>query len=514
MSTPGIGIDTHASSGAGSFAVANEAYVWLERLSGGSLNGFKLVPEPSLTSPDDDGSLYVVGDGATGTNWAGHDGELALWLNGAWLFKPVLTPNTGAPSIGAGGLRFLIAGNAPDTDGTGTHPNRAAEARFNSGAWTVDNLAATGPPTNYDGVTGDGIPGDYRIGSRWVHGGGDKEYICTSSTPSASVWVETTASGGVGSGDPDQFLWATINGDTGTTTADAIADVLSIEGNGQFGLSTSITGDTLQITQAFASQDSNGCLLSTDFVDFFRARFASSNPIVAGFGTTGAPTSPNDGDAYVIGGTPTGGTGTNWQDLGLVQNDIAIWHAATSSWVKHTSVGGEVIRTPSSTGLDSPWLGNGEYPLAFTASNLTYCSREQRWYPLADIVTEQPYYTGKFDPNNSLPSWRVYRFETGPGDTGAGATGWTENGTGTSWSFSYLWSTANTPFTPNNSALREVTGSIENSGGAYVFPAIIVTIPNIIISLKATGNGAVLNSNSDVSLANYFLQIRTEYVPA
>lgn len=47
-------------------------------------------------------------------------------------------------------------------------------------------------------------------------------------------------------GDPDQNLWATFNGDAGTTTANTITDTFII--NGGSGISTSIVGDTLTIT--------------------------------------------------------------------------------------------------------------------------------------------------------------------------------------------------------------------------------------------------------------------------
>ena len=47
-------------------------------------------------------------------------------------------------------------------------------------------------------------------------------------------------------GDPDQNLWATFNGDAGTTTANIIADTFII--NGGSGISTAIVGDTLTIT--------------------------------------------------------------------------------------------------------------------------------------------------------------------------------------------------------------------------------------------------------------------------
>lgn len=58
-----------------------------------------------------------------------------------------------------------------------------------------------------------------------------------------SNWVPATVSGG--GGDPDQNLWATIEGDTGSTTANSTADNLIIAGGTS--ISTSVSGDTLTI---------------------------------------------------------------------------------------------------------------------------------------------------------------------------------------------------------------------------------------------------------------------------
>lgn len=53
--------------------------------------------------------------------------------------------------------------------------------------------------------------------------------------------IDTTGGSGT-----TQDLWATINADSGTTTANSPTDVLTVVGAGS--VSTSITGDTLTIT--------------------------------------------------------------------------------------------------------------------------------------------------------------------------------------------------------------------------------------------------------------------------
>lgn len=47
-----------------------------------------VVEDRDLTTPPaspEDGSLWIVASGAGG-DWAGHDGELAQWIGGAWAF--------------------------------------------------------------------------------------------------------------------------------------------------------------------------------------------------------------------------------------------------------------------------------------------------------------------------------------------------------------------------------------------------------------------------------------------
>lgn len=61
-------------------------------------------------------------------------------------------------------------------------------------------------------------------------------------------WVDDATGGGGGGGDPDQNLWATITGDTGTTTANTITDSLTVAGGTD--ITTSVSGDI--VTVAFS----------------------------------------------------------------------------------------------------------------------------------------------------------------------------------------------------------------------------------------------------------------------
>ena len=61
-------------------------------------------------------------------------------------------------------------------------------------------------------------------------------------------WVDDATGGGGGGGDPDQNLWATITGDTGSTTANTITDSLTVAGGTD--ITTSVSGDI--VTVAFS----------------------------------------------------------------------------------------------------------------------------------------------------------------------------------------------------------------------------------------------------------------------
>lgn len=65
-----------------------------------------------------------------------------------------------------------------------------------------------------------------------------------------------------GSGDPDQDLWATVDGDTGSTTADTTTDTLTIAGG--TGITTAVSGDTLTITADESAIDHGGLSGLTD----------------------------------------------------------------------------------------------------------------------------------------------------------------------------------------------------------------------------------------------------------
>jgi plastocyanin len=98
-----------------------------------------------------------------------------------------------------------------------------------------------------------------------ISDGTDGQVLTTDGSGNFSFATVTTDGTG---GDPDQNLFATIVGDSGTTTADSVTDTLTIAGG--TGITTSISGDTLTINQqssaaSFASlTETNAAELTVD----------------------------------------------------------------------------------------------------------------------------------------------------------------------------------------------------------------------------------------------------------
>jgi hypothetical protein len=141
------------------------------------------------------------------------------------LHKYALDLDTAGDGIHVVGNRFEI-GYTDYYNGITT--NHTFGANFPTG----DNLVATADP-----VVTDDVSAGYTVGSTWINVTSDKAFVCVDETAGAAVWVETTA--GASGGDPDQNLFATVTGDTGSFTADGVANTLEVLGGS--GLSTVVT---------------------------------------------------------------------------------------------------------------------------------------------------------------------------------------------------------------------------------------------------------------------------------
>ncbi len=98
----------------------NEALMRADLLGAGRVEERGRAAPPAAPA---DGEVQIVGAGATG-GWAGHDGELALYLNGGWVFVP---PWGGcAVWVAAEGARLTWNGGAWVAGHLGGSPGGAA----------------------------------------------------------------------------------------------------------------------------------------------------------------------------------------------------------------------------------------------------------------------------------------------------------------------------------------------------------------------------------------------------
>jgi hypothetical protein len=84
MTTPRLGAPELVSGQATPETTVNETFYWLDAAS---LGGFKFIDRDLATPPGSPspGDTYLVAASATGA-WAGHDGDVALYINTSWQF--------------------------------------------------------------------------------------------------------------------------------------------------------------------------------------------------------------------------------------------------------------------------------------------------------------------------------------------------------------------------------------------------------------------------------------------
>jgi hypothetical protein len=80
--TPEYGLPLIAAGQAQKHVTVNEAFLRIDALFGARIQSAGTSTPPSAAM---DGAAYVVPSGATEA-WNGHEGEIALWINGGWDF--------------------------------------------------------------------------------------------------------------------------------------------------------------------------------------------------------------------------------------------------------------------------------------------------------------------------------------------------------------------------------------------------------------------------------------------
>ena len=120
------------------------------------------VLDASLTAPPGspaEGDRYIVAAGATGA-WAGKDGEVATWVDGAWIFA---TPETGwlAFDVATSALLVFLSGTWQTATAA---PTAAAIFGINTTADTTNRLSVRSAAALFSGIAAaDGGTGDMRV---------------------------------------------------------------------------------------------------------------------------------------------------------------------------------------------------------------------------------------------------------------------------------------------------------------------------------------------------------------
>jgi|GEM_PF-2593254 len=169
MPSPILGITEINQSQASKYLTANEAF---RRLEQGAQHF--VVLDRDLTAPPGtptDGNAYIVAAGGIG-DWAGHDSEIAFYLNGAWKYLSPLQ-----------GWLTSIQDEAITVKWTGS----AWEIAF--APYAKNNFSGGAAPT-----AGDDDAAGYSQNSLWVDGSISPHeiYRCIDATTGAAVWVKTS----------------------------------------------------------------------------------------------------------------------------------------------------------------------------------------------------------------------------------------------------------------------------------------------------------------------------------
>lgn len=119
----------------------NEALRVLDVLVQLSVEAFEAVTPPSLPV---EGKVHAVGPGASG-EWSGHDGALAVWVDGAWQYHD---PQPGWQATRADGSEFRVwTGSAWIAPDPGVEFENLPGVGVNTTSDTTNRLAVSSPAT-------------------------------------------------------------------------------------------------------------------------------------------------------------------------------------------------------------------------------------------------------------------------------------------------------------------------------------------------------------------------------
>lgn len=151
--TAKLGLPLVAPAQAQKHVTVNESLNRLDALVQLSLASVGATVPPSAPA---DGEAHAIGSGATG-DWNGHDGELAVFANGGWVF---LTPQSGWQGWSSGGrvqfdgVEWVEGAGALSPNGAGfVHRSIEIDHTVQAGTSSVLTAAIPGNAIVY-GVTG------------------------------------------------------------------------------------------------------------------------------------------------------------------------------------------------------------------------------------------------------------------------------------------------------------------------------------------------------------------------
>lgn len=251
-------------------------------------------------------------------------------------------------------------------------------------------------------------------GTEWYQvptDGTGETYQCKNFYAKQRSWKGiTTATGGGGGGSVNDAVKVVSSG-SGAFTASG-EDTLNIQGQSGAGLSTSVAGDVLTVSQARSAVDANGYLHQADFAQFYATTLFNLTREVKGLGTTTVPGSPSVGDAYIVGPSPASGWNT-------FDNHLVVWDG--SAWVSlgERSDGMRVFVTSTGTPLDGIYAS---YPSEFAGEELQYDASQDEWFPVRNVSSTTPHFTGRYLEVSSVqePLWawsfqeQAINTQTGP----------------------------------------------------------------------------------------------------
>ena len=193
----------------------NQALEWLDMIVQLTLQSFSQTSPPPAPA---DGAVWAIGAGAT-ADWAGHDGELAAWSNGGWLF---LMPRVGWRAALGSDVRVW-------TGSAWVHPD-------------LQNLPGVGINTSHDATNRLAVSSEATL---LTHAGAGHQVKINKAAPgnTASLLFQTGWSGRaeMGTLGDDKFGVKVSPDGTAWTTALGIDPATNVTTIAQLGLTTALS---------------------------------------------------------------------------------------------------------------------------------------------------------------------------------------------------------------------------------------------------------------------------------